>query len=30
MRYSIQPRKWIYVKGYGFILFAKTWAKMLV
>ena len=24
MRYSIEPKDWIYVKGYGFISFAKN------
>ena len=27
MRYSIEPRDRIYVKGYGFLSFAKTWVK---
>ena len=32
MRYSIEPRDWIYwiyVKGYGFLSFAKTIGKRL-
>ena len=29
MRYSIQPRDRIYVKGYGFLLFAKNMSKKL-
>ena len=29
MRYSIQPRDRIYVKGYGFLSFAKNMAKSL-
>ena len=28
MRYSIEPRDRIYVKGYGFLSFAKTWVKI--
>ena len=28
MRYSIEPRDSIYVKGYGFMSFAKTIAKI--
>ena len=28
MRYSIEPRVRIYVKGYGFYLSLKTWAKI--
>ena len=27
MRYSIEPRDWIYVKGYGFLFFAKNMGK---
>ena len=27
MRYSIEPRYWIYVKGYGFLSFAKNMSK---
>ena len=27
MRYSIEPRNRVYVKGYGFLLFAKNIAK---
>ena len=26
MRYSIEPKKIIYVKGYGFMLFARTFS----
>ena len=29
MRYSIEPRDWIYVKGYGFLPFAKNSGKNL-
>ena len=29
MRYSIEPRDRIYVKGYGFLSFAKKWVKVL-
>ena len=29
MRYSIEPRDTIYVKGYGFLSFAKTMGKNL-
>ena len=29
MRYSIQSRDWIYVKGYGFLSFAKYMCKKL-
>ena len=29
MRYSIEPRNRIYVKGYGFLSFAKTMGKSL-
>ena len=29
MRYSIEPRDWIYVKGYGFLSFAKIIGKNL-
>ena len=29
MRYSIEPRDRIYVKGYGFLLFAKNMGKSL-
>ena len=29
MRYSIEPRNRIYVKGYGFLSFAKTIGKNL-
>ena len=27
MHYSIQPRAWIFVKGYGFLSFAKNMSK---
>ena len=27
MRYSVQPREWIFVKGYGFLSFANTICK---
>ena len=27
MRYSVQPRDRIFVKGYGFLLFAKNLSK---
>ena len=27
MRYSVQPRNWIFVKGYGFLSFAKNMGK---
>ena len=30
MRYSIEPRNRIYVKGYGFLSFAKTWVDMKI
>ena len=29
MRYSVEPRNWIYVKGYGFLFFAKNMGKSL-
>ena len=29
MRYSIEPRDWIYVKGYGFLSFDKNMGKSL-
>ena len=29
MRYSIEPRDRVYVKGYGFVSFAKNTAKTL-
>ena len=29
MRHSIEPRDWIYVKGYGFLSFAKNMGKTL-
>ena len=28
MRYSIEPRDRIYVKGYGFYFSPKTWVKV--
>ena len=30
MRYSVQPRDWIFVKGYGFCPLLKMWVKPLV
>ena len=30
MRYSIEPRDIIYVKGYGFLYFAKNMGKSLI
>ena len=30
MRYSVQPRYQIFVKGYGFYLLLKIWVKILV
>ena len=30
MRYSIEPRDRIYVKGYGFLSFAKNMGKSLI
>ena len=30
MRYSIEPRDRIYVKGYGFLSFAKNMGKNLI
>ena len=27
MRYCVQPRNWIFVKGYGFLIFAKKMGK---
>ena len=30
MRYSIEPRERIYVKGYGFLSFAKSMGKNLI
>ena len=30
MRYSIEPRDRIYVKGYGFLSFAKNMSKSLI
>ena len=29
MRYSVEPRERIYVKGYGFLFFAKNMGKSL-
>ena len=29
MCYSFQPRNWIFVKGYGFLSFAKILGKIL-
>ena len=29
MRYSTEPRHWIYVKGYGFLFFAKNLREIL-
>ena len=29
-RYSVQPRGWIIVKGYGFFCFAKNMGKNIV
>ena len=34
MRYSLEPRDWVYVKGYGFISFSRSmsnryWKKLL-
>ena len=29
MRYSVQPRDQIFVKGYGFLALLKIWAKIL-
>ena len=28
MRYSVEPRDGIYVKGYGFLSFVKKWLHM--
>ena len=28
-RYSVQPRDWIFVKGYGFFSFAKSMGKKI-
>ena len=28
MRYPVEPRDSIYVKGYGFLSFVKTWIKV--
>ena len=28
-RYSVQPRDWIFVKGYGFLSFAKNMGKSI-
>ena len=30
MRYSVQPKDRIFVKGYGSLPFAKIWVKILV
>ena len=30
MRYAVQPRYRIFVKGYGFLSFAKNMVKILV
>ena len=30
MRYSVQPRYRMFVKGYGFLSFSEKWVKMLV
>ena len=30
MRYSIEPRKRIYVKGYGFMSFARNFSDNIV
>ena len=30
MRYSIEPKDRIYVKGYGFLSLLKTWALKLL
>ena len=30
MDYSVQPKDGIFVKGYGFLSFAKMWVKILV
>ena len=27
MHYPVQPRDWIFVKGYGFLYFAKNMSK---
>ena len=29
MKYSIEPKDWIYLKGYGFLCFAKNLDKFL-
>ena len=29
-RYSVRPRDWIFLKGYGFLSFAKHMGKILV
>ena len=29
-RYLVQPRDRIFVKGYGFLSFAKIWVKILI
>ena len=28
-RYSVQPRDWIFVKGYGFLTFAENMGKSI-
>ena len=30
MRYSVQPRDWVFVKGYGFLFFVKNMCKNIV
>ena len=30
MRYSVQSRDWIFVKGYGFLSFAKNIVNIIV
>ena len=30
MRYSVEPRDGIFIKGYGCLSFAKKWLKILV
>ena len=29
-RYPVQPRDWIFVKGYGFLPFARNMGKTLI
>ena len=29
MHYAVQSRDWIFVKGYGFLFFAKTMGKKI-